>query len=81
MEEWLTVLKALVIHPNERTQDTGDILQIARAEAKKACHTHENVNIKRILFDPVCGVYVALYEASCSREAGVSLGKRKKSDV
>ena len=71
------MLKALVIHPNERTQGAGDILQIARAEAKKACHTRENVNVKRILFDPVCGVYIALYEASCSKGAGVSSGRKK----
>jgi len=71
------VLKALVIHPNERTQGAGDILQIARAEAQKREHTHENVNVKRILFDPVCGVYVALYEASCSNSPGVR-GRKKR---
>ena len=72
------MLKALVIVPNERTQGTGDILQIARAEAKKREHTRHNINVKRLLYDPVCKVYVALYEIRCSKEAGVSSRKKEE---
>ena len=57
------MLKALVIVCREKTKDVGSLLSIARAEAQKREHTHENVTVKNILYDPVTGVYIALYEA------------------
>jgi len=71
------MLKALVITPNERTRDVGTLLAIARAEAQKREHTHQNIDVRRLLYDPVCDVYIALYEAGCSREADVSLRRKK----
>ena len=55
------MLKSLVIMPNEH-MDVGDVLQIARSTAKRKEHTDANIPILSILFDPVCKVYVALYE-------------------
>ena len=71
------MLKALVIVPNDKTTDMGDLLAIARAEAQKREHTHQNINVRRLLYDPVCDIYIALYEAGCSREADVSLRRKK----
>ena len=56
------MLKALVIVPNQRTKDVGDLLAIARATAQKREHTHEKVNIRAIQFVASLGVYVAVYE-------------------
>lgn len=71
------MLKALVIVPNERSRDMGSLLAIARAEAQKREHIRRKVNVKSILYDPVCGVYIALYEAGCSEKLVVSKGKRE----
>lgn len=72
------MLKALVIVPNDKTTDMGDILQIARALAQKREHNHENVNVRSILFDPITSTFVAIYEPpTCSRGAGVSLGRKE----
>jgi len=57
------MLKALVVYVNERVKDMGDILMIARATAQKIEHTHENITVKNILYDPVTQVYVAIYES------------------
>lgn len=55
------MLRALVIVPNQKTKDVGDLLAIARATAQKIAHTRKNVNVRSILYDPVTQVYVALY--------------------
>jgi hypothetical protein len=54
--------KSLVIVPNEKTKDLGDILQIARSLAKRKEHTDANIPVLSILFDPVCKVYLAVYD-------------------
>jgi len=69
------VLKALVITPNQRTKDMGDILQIARAIAQKREHTHEKVNIKAIEFVGSLGVYVVVYELPDVRKGTVNISK------
>ncbi len=71
------MLKALVIRPNERTQDMGSLLAIARAEAQKREHTHKNLPVRAIKFIPECSVFVALYEPSveCSKRLDVRRGK------
>jgi len=73
------MLRALVITPNERTQDHGSLLAIARSEAKKREHTHENLVIRTIKFIPECGVYVALYEPpdECSKTSGCKRWRKK----
>ena len=58
------MLKALVIIPNERTTEYGDLLAIARAEARKREHSEQNPPIRVLQFVPELGVYVAVYEAS-----------------
>lgn len=63
----MSVFKALVIVPNSRTTDVGDLLAIARAEAQKREQTHEKVEIKALPFIPELGVYVAIYER-CSNK-------------
>jgi len=57
-------LSALVIHVNEKVRDLGDLLAIARAEAKRR-HGLKNVRVevKEILYVPSLNVYVALYQA------------------
>jgi len=65
------VLKALVIVPNERTKEMGDILQVARAEARKREHVDNNPPIRSLIFVPECGVYVAVYEVPVVQKPGV----------
>jgi hypothetical protein len=57
------MLKALVIFPNEKTRDMGDLLQISRAEARKREHTETNLPILAIVYVPQVQAYVAIYEA------------------
>jgi hypothetical protein len=58
------MLKSLVIVPNEKTKDLGDILQIARSLAKRKEHTDANIPVLNVIFDPVTKVYIAVYEWS-----------------
>jgi hypothetical protein len=58
------MLRALVIRPNQRTRELGDLLQIARAEAQRREHSRQNVNVRALVFVPECNVYVAIYERS-----------------
>ncbi|MCW4003698.1 MAG: hypothetical protein NWE95_07290 [Candidatus Bathyarchaeota archaeon] len=55
--------KALVISPNERTSDLGDLLAIARSEACRREHTSVNPPVKVLVFVAELGVYVAVYQA------------------
>jgi len=64
------MLKSLIIYPNEKTRELGDILQIARSLAKKKEHTDANIPVLNIIFDPVTKVYVAVYEW-CSKPQDV----------
>ena len=64
------MLKALVIYPNEKTTGHGDLLAIARAEARKREHIHDKVKVKALRFISELGVYVAIYER-CSNKPGV----------
>lgn len=57
------MLKALVIFPNDKTHDLGDLLQISRAEARKREHTETNLPIMAIHYIAELKVYVAVYEA------------------
>jgi hypothetical protein len=57
-------MKALVIIPNEKTRDLGDLLAIARAESQKREGTPDKMVIRAVEFVPSLGVYVAVYEAS-----------------
>lgn len=65
------MLRALVIIPNQKTKDVGDLLQIARAEAQKREHTRSKVNVKAIQFVPECQVYVAVYKVPGVRDGEV----------
>jgi len=62
--------RALVIVPNSKTTDIGNLLAIARAEAQKREHTHEKIHVKNLTFIAQLGVYVAVYER-CSNKLGV----------
>lgn len=53
----LVRLKALVV-VGDGVEDYGDLLAVGRAEAKRLLRTHENVNVKDILYSAKCGVYV-----------------------
>jgi len=55
-------LKALVVFPNDRVGDFGDLLAIGRTEAKRILRTRENVNVKDILYSAKCGVHVIIFE-------------------
>ena len=63
------VLKALVIVPNSRTKEVGNLLAIARAEARKREHADKNPPILSLRFFPELGVYVAVYEAQDKQKA------------
>jgi hypothetical protein len=62
--DFYQMLKALVITPNNKTAEYGDLLAIARAEARKREHTEQNPPIRALRFFPEIGVYVAVYEAT-----------------
>jgi hypothetical protein len=63
------VLKALVIIPNSRTREVGDLLAVARAEARKREHADKNPPIRALRFFPELGVYVAVYETQDKQKA------------
>ena len=58
------LLRALVISPNEKTQDLGSLLAVARAEACRREHVSVNPTVRALVFVAELGVYVAVYEAS-----------------
>lgn len=68
------MLRALVIIPNARTKEIGDLYAVARAEARKREHHGNKPAIRALVFVPELGVYVALYEAKGVQKPGV--GKR-----
>jgi len=58
----LSELSALVIRVNERIHDLGDLLAIARAEARKRHRLkHARIEVLEIIYVPSQRVYVALY--------------------
>lgn len=63
------MLKALVIIPNSRTREVGDLLAVARAEARKREHADRNPPVRALRFLPELGVYVAVYEARDKQKA------------
>jgi len=56
------MLKALVITPNENTQEIGCLLAIPRAEARRREKSPINPPIHALRFFPELDVYVAVYE-------------------
>jgi hypothetical protein len=54
-------LKALVVF-GDGLGDYGDLLAVGRAEAKRMLRTHENVNVKDILYSAKCGVHIIVFE-------------------
>jgi len=52
---------AIVIYPSDRIKGFGNILAIARAEAKTVLKTNDNVPIKDVLYSPVLKVWIALF--------------------
>jgi hypothetical protein len=56
------VFKALVICPNERTDDLGCLLAIARSEACRREHVKDNPLVRALVFVAELGVYVAVYQ-------------------
>jgi hypothetical protein len=57
----LVRLKALVV-VGDGLEDYGDLLAVGRAEAKRMLRTHENVNVKDILYSAKCGVHIIVFE-------------------
>jgi len=70
------VLKALVIIPNPRTREVGDLLAVARAEARKREHADKNPPIRALVFVPELQVYCAIYEAQDRGVQKPGVGKR-----
>lgn len=54
-------LKALVVF-GDGLEDFGDLLAVGRAEAKRMLGTHENVNVKDILYSAKCRVHIIVFE-------------------
>ena len=59
----LGMLKALVIVPNDNTNEVGSLLAVARAEARKRERSQVNPPIRALRFLPELNLYVAVYEA------------------
>jgi len=66
------VLKALVIVPNSRTKEIGDLLAVARSEARKREHVEKNPPVRALRFIPELGIYVAVYEAQDKQKTNVT---------
>jgi hypothetical protein len=62
METTKTMLKALVISPNERTVDFGCLLAVARAEAYRRDQTKMNPTVRALVFVAKFGLYSAICE-------------------
>lgn len=58
------MFKALVVAPNEKTNELGSILAIARNEARKREQSKMNPPIRALRYFPELCVYVAVYEAA-----------------
>ncbi len=72
------VLKALVIVPNSRTSELGDLMAIARAEARKREHVDKNPPIRALVFVPELQVYCAIYDAHVRVvQVGVAKGMKR----
>jgi len=54
-------LKALVV-AGDGLEDYGDLLAVGRVEAKRLLRTHDNVNVKDILYSAKCGVHIIVFE-------------------
>lgn len=61
------MLRAVIIVPNERTKELGDLLAIARSEAQRREHTRQNMEIRAMQFVAELSVYVAVYEVRDER--------------
>ena len=56
------VLKALVLMPNEKTNDVGALLAVARDAARKREDTQTNPPIRALHFIAELGIFIAVYE-------------------
>jgi len=70
-------LKALVV-AGDGLEDYGDLLAVGRAEAKRLLRTHENVNVKDILYSAKCGVHIIVFEVPDSVKVVADPPKDKK---
>jgi len=57
-----TPLKYKAIVVADGLEDYGDLLAVARAEAKKMLRTQRNVRVVDILYSAKLGLYVVLFE-------------------
>jgi hypothetical protein len=73
----LVRLKALVVF-GDGLEDYGDLLAVGRAEAKRLLRTHENVNVKDILYSAKCGVHIIVFEVPDSVKVVVDPPKDRK---
>ncbi len=64
------MLKAIVVTPNNKTVETGSVLAIARAEARKRERVEVNPPVRALVFVAELGVYVAVYEAVETQGSG-----------
>jgi hypothetical protein len=71
------LLKALVILVNEKIDEVGSILAVARGAARKREGTPINPPIRSLQFVAELGVFVAIYEAPESGVVNSEGGKVK----
>ena len=57
------VLEALVIYPNERTNDRRRLVNIASAQAKRKEKTNKDIVIRAIQYIPELDIFVVMYES------------------
>jgi hypothetical protein len=69
-------LKALVV-VGDGLEDYGDLLAVGRAEAKRLLRTHENVNVKDILYSAKCGVHIIVFEVPNSDQVEAKIPRGK----
>ena len=74
------VKKALIVELDKRQKDLGDVIAIARSQARKMFRTNSSVRVLRIDYD-VRGFYVVVVEldSDSSRVVATPLGCKRQS--
>jgi len=57
------LLEALVIYPNERTNDVRSLVNVSASQAKRKERVKQDIVVRAVLYVPELDIYVAVYES------------------
>jgi hypothetical protein len=69
------MLKALVITPNEKTIEYGNLIAIIRAESRRREHSTENPPIRALVYIAELKVFVGVYEIPDPSQQNIKIKK------